>query len=107
IELLTGKTINELFDEGGEIYFRLKEQEVLQSFKGKTNCVIATGGGAPCFRENVDWMNENGITIYLKVHRGVLFHRLLPEKKSRPLLSKLDDVALMEFIVEKLPEREL
>ena len=33
--------------------------------------------------------------------------RLLPEKKSRPLLSKLDDVSLMEFIVEKLPERDV
>lgn len=106
VEFATGKTITELFEEGGEIYFRLKEQEVLRSFEKKENCVIATGGGAPIFRDNMEWMNENGITVYLKHHRGVLFHRLLPEKKSRPLLSGLDDIALMEFIVDKLPERD-
>ena len=105
VELLTGKSINDLFDEGGEIYFRMKEQEVLHSFAGKKNCVIATGGGLPIFKDNMDWMNENGITVYLKVHRGVLFHRLLPEKNTRPLISKLDDIGLMEFFMEKLPER--
>lgn len=107
IELSTGKTITQLFDEGGEIYFRLKEQEVLHSFKGKKNCVVATGGGAPCYSNNMEWMNQNGVTVYLKHHRGVLFHRLLPEKKTRPLLSKLDDVSLMEFIMEKLPDRDV
>lgn len=106
VELLAGKSINDLFDKGGEIYFRMKEQEVLRSFANKDNCVVATGGGTPCFKDNMQWMNENGITVYLKLHRGVLFHRLLPEKNSRPLLSKLDDIALMEFIMNKLPERD-
>ncbi len=106
VELLTGKSIPDLFDEGGEVYFRMKEQEVIHSFINKDNCVVATGGGSPCFKDNMEWMNENGITIYLKLHRGVLFHRLLPEKKLRPLLSKLDDIALMEFIMNKLPERD-
>ncbi len=69
--------------------------------------MVATGGGTACFRDNIKFMNENGVTIYLKLHRGVLFHRLLPEKKSRPLLSKLDDIALMEFIMNILPERDL
>lgn len=106
VELLTGKSINDLFDEGGEVYFRMKEREVLHSFANKDNCVVATGGGTSCFKDNMQWMNDNGITVYLKHHRGVLFHRLLPEKNSRPLLSKLDDIALMEFIMNKLPERD-
>ena len=105
VELLTKKTITNLFETKGEDYFRLKEQEVLHSFKAKKNCVIATGGGLPSFGDNMKWMNEHGTTIYLKLHRGILFHRLLPDKKNRPLLAQLDDVALMEFIMEKLPQR--
>ena len=107
VELLTKKTITYLFETEGENYFRLKEQEVLHSFKGKKNCVIATGGGLPCFADNMAWMNQHGTTIYLKLHRGVLFHRLLSDKMNRPLIAKLDDVALMEFIMEKLPQRNV
>ena len=106
IELLTGKSIQQIFDEHNENFFRQKEKDILHSFKDKSNLVIATGGGLPCFNDNMSWMNKNGLTVYLKLHHGVLFHRLLHDRSKRPLLANLDDIGLMEFIVEKLPERE-
>ena len=107
IETLTGKSITQLFEQDGEAFFRLKEQEVLHSLNKKINSIVATGGGAPLYMDNMHWMNKNGLTVYLKLHRGILFHRLLPEKMLRPLVSQMDDVALMQFIMEKLPERQL
>ncbi|MBK7968136.1 MAG: hypothetical protein IPK08_03965 [Bacteroidetes bacterium] len=51
------------------------------------NAVIATGGGTPCFKDNTKWMNEHGVTVYIKLAAGSLFHRLAASK-DRPLLQK-------------------
>lgn len=100
-------SITEFFNNEGEIQFRKKEQEALRELSGNKNTIIATGGGCPCYADNIQWMNEHGITIYLKTHRGILYSRLVQNKKDRPLIAKLSDVELMEFIMNKLPEREI
>jgi hypothetical protein len=68
--------------------------------------VIATGGGAPCFHENMRWMMANGVTIYLNTDEEVLFHRLKPEMAHRPLLKRNSEEELENFIASKLKERE-
>ncbi len=73
----------------------------------KKNVVIATGGGTPIYMDNMEWMNRNGSTVYLKTHPGTLFHRLAQDKKNRPLIADLPDVDLMEFILESLKKRLL
>jgi shikimate kinase len=107
IELVAGKSISELFESGGEKAFRQIESDVLRQLENKSRIVVATGGGCGANPENVDFMNAYGLCIYLKVQPGVLFHRLAPEKKKRPLLSNLGDVDLMEYILEILPNREV
>lgn len=106
IEKKTKKTIADIFRKKGEDKFRVMEKKELHETKKSRNIVIATGGGTPCFFDNMDWMNEHGVTIYLEVSAGVLFYRLVKEKAERPLLKDLTDVELMEQIVIHLTTRE-
>ena len=106
IESGEGKTINEIFSLRGEESFRKAEAEMLRKTKRNADAVIATGGGAPCFYDNMKWMNENGLTIYLEAAPGELYHRLLKERHTRPLLASLGDIALFDFIKSSLAHRE-
>lgn len=106
IESAEGKSVSEIFKDRGEEYFRNIESEALHKTGRIRKAVIATGGGAPCFHHNMKWMNENGITIYLKAEAGELYHRLLKERQTRPLIAHLGDVALFDFIMSSLAHRE-
>jgi len=101
----SGKTIAEFFEAFGENSFRSYESEMLKNFDYPQKCVVATGGGLPCFFDNMDWMNEHGETIYLKMEPSALVSRL-HNRQKRPLIKDLDDDQLLEFIKEKLQERE-
>lgn len=105
IEKQQKKSIPAIFELVGEDGFRKIEQQALHSLKDESNIVIATGGGCPTFEKNMEWMNANGKTIYLKCSVGVLFHRIAPQKKTRPLIAHMDDVDIMDFMVTTLKER--
>jgi shikimate kinase len=106
IEEHAGKTIPEIFSSLGEIAFREIESEVLRSLKDQTNAVISTGGGTPCYADNMDYMLETGLTIYLKLTPGQLRSRLSESSTERPLIKGLDKDQLQEFIEDKLAYRE-
>lgn len=106
IEEQSGKKISEIFKDDGQQAFRIIETDVLKSVCHDKNTVVSTGGGTPCFYDNMQLMNETGITIYIRLSAGSLFHRLAPSKTERPLLSGLTDLKLMDFITETLSERE-
>lgn len=105
IESHEEKTIAEIFAEDGEDYFRKSEAKVLRWFGEKKAFVLATGGGTPCFHDNMDWMNKQGITIWIDETIEVLAERLFPEKAHRPLIRDLSDVELKIFLSNKLAER--
>ena len=106
IEVKEEKTIAELFTEDGEEYFRKVESAVLKWFDQKKTYVLATGGGAPCFFDNMAWMNKQGVTIWLDEPLPVIAERLAPEKAHRPLIAKLSDAELLSFL-EKQREARL
>jgi shikimate kinase len=106
IEEQTGKTIPELFVQNGEAYFRNVETEVLKSLKTLKNVVISTGGGTPCHGDNMDFMLETGLTLYLKLTPGQLKSRLSESSHERPLIKNLSNDGLLSFIEEKLAHRE-
>lgn len=106
IEIVSGNSVEEFFKNQGEAAFRKLESSVLQQLAQKANIVVATGGGCGADAENMKFMNANGLCIYLHAQPGVLFHRLAPDKKHRPLISGMGDVQLMEFILDTLPRRE-
>lgn len=106
IEKKAGMKIRDIFSEKGEEYFRLSEAETLKETESFSNAVIATGGGAPCFGENMKFMLENGLTIYLKLPPDKLKDRLAKPDGKRPLLEGIDKDNLEQYISAKLGERE-
>lgn len=100
-----GLSIPAIFDQLGESGFRQLEQEALHHVSQNSPSVIATGGGTPCFFDNIDWMNQHGMSIYLQVSAHTLAHRLQDETASRPLLDGIQTIDFQNFIENKLSER--
>lgn len=99
------KSIRELFVERGEASFRELEQSMLHEVGEFENVVISTGGGTPCFFDNMDYMNKTGQTVFLDVHSDVLFQRLRVATQQRPILQGKTDEDLRAFIIETLVKR--
>jgi shikimate kinase len=106
IEHRTLQTINDIFSKFGEDYFRKIEAETLQTLTLNNNAVIATGGGAPCYGNNLDYMLGTGLTIYLQLTPAQLNRRLSGASGDRPLTKNKNKSQLAVFIKEKLAERE-
>lgn len=106
IEENEGKTVAEIFAESGENGFRILERENLLRLAALPPTLVATGGGTPCFFDNMAWMKQRGTTIYLDTLPEILFERLKNERTKRPLLQNLDDDELKHFIQNRLNERE-
>jgi shikimate kinase len=106
IEENEGKTIAEIFAESGENAFRALEKEYLRRLAALPPTVVAAGGGTPCFFDNMAWMKQLGLTIYLETSPEILFERLKNERDQRPLLQNLDEDELKNFIQNRLNERE-
>jgi shikimate kinase len=105
IETRAGETISRYFEHHGEEAFRLLEKECLREDLPEDNVVVATGGGAPCYFDNMQWMNQHGITVYLMLPAKALASRL-KGSADRPLIKGLTSEELLEFIQEKLRVRE-
>ena len=105
IETFEEKSITELFDEFTEVGFRKKEAAALRMFQQNSSYILSTGGGTPCFHDNMDWMNQQGITIWLDVNTQILTQRLVAEKINRPLINNLSDDEIGSFIIRQFWER--
>jgi len=102
------KTISKIFEESGEEAFRVKEREVLESLIDENpSMVLSSGGGTPCFFNNIERMKKYGVVVWLNTHPDILLARLIKEKASRPLLSKIEDEDMKSYIVRKLNERRM
>lgn len=106
IEGFTGKTINEIFTTYGEVYFRDMEMLHLRNLETGANTIISTGGGTPCQNNNMDFMLDTGITVYLRLTPAELKTRLWGSTADRPLIKNLNEQELLSFIEEKLADRE-
>jgi len=114
IEQYSGKTIPELFKHHGESEFRKIEQQVLHQSVKKfqdppfktTSCLIACGGGTPCYQENLAFMKKNGFVVYLEASPEILCERLLrPSNTPRPLLPYQEPAPLLQHIRTLLNQR--
>lgn len=94
-----------IFEAEGEIAFREIERSALHAMTQFENAIIACGGGTPCFFDNIDWMNQHGITVYLDTPIDILVKRLKSERSHRPLLKNLSESELYPFIEKKLTDR--
>lgn len=106
LEASEKKSITEVFAESGEEGFRELESKYLRTFGKREELIIATGGGAPCRVENLEWMKAQGLIIYLKATPELLAERLRQETNHRPLISGLQKEELLLFIIKKLEQRK-
>ncbi len=100
------RTIGEIFAACGEAGFRKLEtrylREVCELYE---DFVMSTGGGTPCFNGNMEYMNKQGHTIFLNTPVDVLVERLIRGKHKRPIVSKLRDEEIRDFVSRHLKER--
>ncbi len=106
IEEKDGRSISAIFEGSGEDHFRDTESSLLRTFSEKENFLLACGGGAPCFRDNMHWMNDHGITLYLSASPRQIFEQVVAEMDKRPLLQDVKQEELLTFIEQKLKDRE-
>ena len=105
IESRMRKTVAQIFEEKGEEGFRKIEQSMLHEVAEFEDVVISCGGGTPCFFDNMDYLNQQGDTIYLQASPEVLAAHLRMGKGVRPLLLGKNDEELMQYIRESLEKR--
>lgn len=106
IEKTQGKKISDIFRENGEEHFRKLEKECLEKVTGgNEDCVVACGGGTPCFFDNMDILNNTGITVFLETSTPVLISRLQEESESRPQMCGKTDDEIREKVLTQLCER--
>jgi len=106
IETRMHRTVAQIFAEKGEEGFRKIEHNMLHEVAEFENVIISCGGGTPCFFDNMDYLNEQGETIYLKARPEVLCSHLRMGKVERPLIKGKSPEELQQFIIEQLEKRE-
>ncbi|WP_143307302.1 shikimate kinase [Chitinophaga vietnamensis] len=97
--------ISDIFATKGEDYFRERESMLLRELSRQEKFLISCGGGTPCFQDNMDFMNERGITIWINPSIQAMVERLQRKKYKRPLIADLEDEDLVDFVEKKLAER--
>ncbi len=105
IEKKSGKTISDIFESKGEEKFRSMEQKHLGEIIKKKNAVIALGGGTPCFNNNIELINKNGISLYIEMSADALVKRLIKARKKRPLIQGMNEVDLKIFVEANMEKR--
>ncbi|MCU0333885.1 MAG: shikimate kinase [Chitinophagaceae bacterium] len=98
----TGLSVPEIFAQHGEGYFRDLEAYWLRHPQLRQPLVLACGGGAPCFHQNIDFMKMDGTVVWLHPPLAVLAERLWPGRHKRPLLASAADKAELMQRVEAL-----
>lgn len=106
IETRMRKSVKQIFDERGEEGFRKIEYNMLHEVAEFENVIISCGGGTPCFFDNMEYLNQQGDTIYLKATPEVLHKHLQMGKGVRPLLLNKTQDEIRQYIGEQLAERE-
>ena len=106
IEMHQGMTIAEIFAKHGEAVFREMERKMLLDLKKYGSAVVATGGGMPCYNDNMSIMLANGKVAYLKTSPQELAQRLSLSNNERPLIKGKTENEMLHYITKQLSERE-
>lgn len=99
-------SISDIFKYLGEDTFRKMEYDALHELSNREEFVMATGGGTPCYFNNIEYINKKGISIYIELDLLSIFNRLSNAKNIRPTIKDKNEEELMQFIKDKLRERE-
>jgi shikimate kinase len=108
VEESVGASIPDIFHYEGEEYFRIAERRAVESLANEgMDLVVATGGGLPTWRDNMEWLVRSGVTIYLRRTPEQILSRLSPYgRQKRPKFRGLNDEELLSYMRANLAERE-
>ncbi|WP_291727420.1 shikimate kinase [Bernardetia sp.] len=111
IEQRNTTVIPKIFEEKGEVFFREEEKHALQTTFNLEKTIVATGGGTPCFFDNLSQMKKNGIVCFLNVEIEVLAQRTFKaqqkQQDNRPLFKEASSFEnLLEMITKKWQDRK-
>jgi shikimate kinase len=107
IEQKNAKSVQEIFEKMGETYFREQETKIIDELSNENYYVLSTGGGMPCFNDNMSKLRNIGTIFYLKLSPFELAKRLNEAKKVRPLILNKSEDEIYEFVKEKLNQRKI
>lgn len=99
------KSVSELFKIEGEESFRNKEHACLKEVSDYENVVISTGGGTPCYHNNLEYMKGKGEILFIHLPIDILCERLLKSKNKRPLIENKNNQSLKTYIENSLTQR--
>ena len=105
IEKNEGMSIDSIIKKHSWDYFREREAKWVDKLDPNLTYICATGGGLPCFHDNMEKMLQLGTVIYLECSNEVLFERISNQNANRPLLSALSGDELMQFIATTMADR--
>lgn len=105
LEARLGKSVNTVFEEDGEAFFRSQEKIVLTECCNESRTIISTGGGAAANDENLRLMKNSGVVVYLRLPVEELVQRLKKDPANRPLLSGMSDREIEVFIKQHFEQR--
>lgn len=97
--------VQDMFKTVGEDVFRKREHMVIEELSGMTDTIIATGGGLPCYHNNMEVISQSGISIYLEVSEEILVERLELCKRTRPSIKDKSGEELQEFVRQGMEKR--
>lgn len=106
IESRVGIPVSEIFATRGEAFFREQEHLLVKELVSRERVVVSTGGGVPCFHDNMDLINQHGVSVYIRLAPGVLASRLSRGVAKRPLLKGKTGEELLEHVKSSLHCRE-
>ena len=98
-------SVCDFFNKYDEPLYRKLESEVLKETENLENVVVSTGGGTACYFDNIDWMNQHGLTVFLRISEKAVVNRLLHAKRKRPLAEGKSETELTAFVNQHYSSR--
>ena len=98
-------SVNDFFNKYDEALYRKLESQVLKSTESLENVVVSTGGGTACFFDNMEWMNQHGLTVFMRISPKAAVDRVVHSRHKRPLVEGKSEEELVEFVNRNYAER--
>jgi shikimate kinase len=98
-------SVNDFFNKYDEPLYRKLESEVLKATESLDHVVVSTGGGTACFFDNMDWMNQHGLTVFLRISPQAAVDRVIHSRHKRPLVEGKSEEELTEFVNQHYASR--
>ena len=102
IEAEEGRSINDIFAQSGEPYFRQLEREMVQKLAKKSGCIISAGGGIVLNPENISDFTQSGLVVCLSASPEKLLERLKNDS-TRPLLASDKQDQIIQLLADRKP----